>query len=87
MKFPATQTLDGPWQLLPVEEFAQGYYPLGDECWLQQDVPAHWQQLPLLERYAGKMIYRKRYALPELNTPPIPPERVARNCMRLNGLF
>ncbi len=55
-------TLDGTWDLLPTEEFAQGYYPLDDQAWLTQELPAHWQQHPLLEYYAGKMVYRRRFA-------------------------
>ena len=63
MTFPKTQTLDGDWQLLPIESFRQGFYPLDDDAWLTQALPAHWQQHPLLERYAGKVVYRKRFAL------------------------
>src|SRR5829696_4964861 len=63
MTFPITTTLDGTWQLRPTDTFRQGFYPLDDATWLEQDLPAHWQQHPLLERYAGKMVYRKRFVL------------------------
>jgi beta-mannosidase len=63
MTFPSTTALDGTWQLLPIDSFRQGFYPLADDTWLEQQLPAHWQQHPLLERYAGKMVYRKRFNL------------------------
>lgn len=63
MTFPETLCLDGAWQLLPIDTFRQGFYPLDDDAWLEQNLPAHWQQHPLLESYAGKMVYRKRFAL------------------------
>ena len=63
MTFPETLCLDGAWQLLPIDTFRQGFYPLGDDAWLEQNLPAHWQQHPLLESYAGRMVYRKRFAL------------------------
>ena len=63
MTFPITITLGGNWQLLPTDTFRQGFYPLDDDAWLDQELPAHWQQHPLLERYAGKMVYRKRFPL------------------------
>jgi beta-mannosidase len=66
MTFPQTRPLDGAWQLLPIDAFRQGFYPLDDDAWLEQDLPAHWQQHPLLERYAGKLVYRKRFTGQEL---------------------
>jgi beta-mannosidase len=71
MPYPAVTALDGPWRLRPTDTFRQGFYPLEDDAWLVQDLPAHWQQHPLLERYAGKVVYRKRFALPnaERRTP------------------
>jgi len=60
---PATVPLDGAWRLLPIDTFRQGFYPLDDDSWIEQELPAHWQQHPLLERYAGKMVYRKRFTL------------------------
>ena len=62
MTFPITTTLDGTWQLRPTDTFRQGFYPLDDPSWLEQDLPAHWQQHPLLESYAGRVVYRKRFA-------------------------
>jgi beta-mannosidase len=60
---PQSISLDGAWRLLPIDDFRQGFYPLDDESWIEQDLPAHWQQHPLLESYAGKMVYRKRFDL------------------------
>ena len=68
MTCPITKTLDGTWQLRPTDTFRQGFYPLDDETWLEQDLPAHWQQHPLLERYAGKVVYRKRFQIEGLRT-------------------
>src|SRR5919202_3424313 len=68
MTFPAITCLDGTWRLLPIDAFRQGFYPLDDDTWLTQELPAHWQQHPLLERYAGKMVYRKRFTLQEPRT-------------------
>jgi beta-mannosidase len=87
MRFPATKTLDGPWQILPVEEFSQGLYTLDDACWLEQSLPAHWQQHPLLERYAGKMVYRARCGLPGPADEGAPAGGAARYWLRLNGVF
>jgi beta-mannosidase len=63
MRRANSQSLDGSWELLPVENFAQGFYILDSSAWLKQDLPAHWQQHPLLERYAGKMVYRKKFSI------------------------
>src|SRR6266545_365122 len=63
MTFPNSTSLDGAWRLLPTDSFRQGFYPLDDDSWIEQDLPAHWQQHPLLERYAGKVVYRKRFPL------------------------
>jgi beta-mannosidase len=90
MTFPITTTLDGAWQLRPADTFRQGFYPLDDAAWLEQDLPAHWQQHPLLEHYSGKVVYRKRFALQGMedggrelgNDTPIP-----RYWLRLNGIF
>jgi beta-mannosidase len=94
MTLPQLLSLDGAWQLLPIDEFRQGFYPLDDEAWLEQELPAHWQQLPLLEHYAGKMVYRKRFqvtrnqfrmASDESDTRNSEP--VTRFWLRLNGTF
>src|SRR4051812_8939677 len=67
MSFPNSLCLDGAWRLLPIDSFRQGFYPLDDDAWIEQELPAHWQQHPLLERYAGKMVYRKCFALETTN--------------------
>jgi beta-mannosidase len=67
MRFPNSISLDGAWRLLPIDSFRQGFYPLDDEAWIEQELPAHWQQHPLLERYAGKMVYRRCFALETTN--------------------
>jgi beta-mannosidase len=92
MTFPRVLLLDGAWHLLPVDSFRQGFYPLDDDSWIAQDLPAHWQQHPLLERYAGNMVYRKRFALAASiadaatgpQSPAAPPQRY---WLRLNGVF
>jgi len=99
MTFPITMTLDGMWQLRPANTFRQGFYPLDDETWLEQELPAHWQQHPLLERYTGKLVYRKRFSVPGLgvrswgvgagssSTNSQPPTPNPRFWLRLNGVF
>ena len=84
---PALLSLDGVWKLLPVDTFRQGFYPPDDDTWLAQEIPAHWQQHPLLERYAGCMVYRRRFTLPD--APAIPPDQSApiRYFLRFNGVF
>lgn len=78
---PAIKPLNGSWRLLPVETFAQGYYPLDDDAWISQELPAHWQQHPLLERYSGKLVYRKRFELAD------PAPAGTRHWLRFNGIF
>ncbi len=63
MTFPITTVLDGIWHLMPTDAFRQGFYPLDDGAWLEQELPAHWQQHPLLETYTGKTVYRKRFTM------------------------
>src|SRR3954471_21932917 len=99
MTFPITMPLDGTWQLRPTDIFRQGFYPIDDATWLEQDLPAHWQQHPLLESYTGKMVYRKRFAFQGLGvrgwgvgaerpTPhPQPLTPTPRYWLRLNGTF
>ena len=67
MRQANSQSLDGSWELLPVDHFAQGFYILDSSAWLKQNLPAHWQQHPLLERYAGKMVYRKKFTLDQVS--------------------
>src|SRR5215207_3784357 len=99
MTFPITTPLDGTWQLRPANTFRQGFYPLDDATWLEQELPAHWQQHPLLESYAGKVVYRKRFAVQGLgvgswelgaaNSTPNSqlPTPNSRYWLRLNGTF
>jgi beta-mannosidase len=90
------QSLNGPWQLLPADTFRQGFYPLDDDVWVEHHLPAHWQQHPLFERYVGKMVYRKRFALQgtgnreqgiEDSPDPRPLIPDPRYWLRLNGIF
>jgi beta-mannosidase len=97
--FPQTFSLDGAWQLVPIDTFRQGFYPLEDAAWLDQELPAHWQQHPLLEHYAGKVVYRKCFPLQGLRTEEqglsldtaIPASQSSvlspRYWLRLNGIF
>src|SRR5690349_16794016 len=92
MTFPITTTLDGTWQLRPTDTFRQGFYPLDDATWLEQELPAHWQQHPLLESYAGKVVYRKRFACEGLSRDDAMPTAQSaalshRYWLRLNGTF
>src|SRR3954468_18890649 len=97
MTFPITIPLDGTWQLRPADTFRQGFYPLDDATWLEQELPAHWQQHPLLESYTGKVVYRKRFAAQGMGDggwgmedgTPIPhsPSPIPRYWLRLNGTF
>lgn len=84
MTLPSVRPLNDAWRLLPVDSFRQGFYPLDDDAWIEQDLPAHWQQHPLLERYAGKMVYRKRFALAQSPGGEAPPTRY---WLRFNGVF
>ncbi|MEN9937104.1 MAG: hypothetical protein RLZZ387_3683 [Chloroflexota bacterium] len=74
MAAPQVTLLNGAWRLLPVDSFRQGFYPLDDAAWLEQELPAHWQQHPLLERYTGKVVYRRRFALPSAERPVLSAE-------------
>ena len=69
--------LDGPWELLPTPTFRGNYY--SDAEWLTMDVPSHWQQHPALEKYSGKVVYRKRFELKK--------QKDRRYRLRLNGVF
>ncbi len=69
-------SLDGVWQLLPVEEFKDRY---PDEGWLEMEVPGHWQQHPDLEFYSGKVVYRRAFSFRR--------RRGKRYRLRLNGVF
>ncbi len=84
---PAVWSLDGAWTLLPVDTFRQGFYPADDDTWLTQEIPAHWQQHPLLERYAGCMVYRRRFTLPEAIADASEQSLPVRYFLRFNGVF
>lgn len=53
--------LNGEWELHPVSEFSNLW--LGEQApaegWIKQEIPAHWQEHPALQKHCGKMIYRK----------------------------
>lgn len=78
------RSLNGPWQLLPVDAFRQGFYPRDDRAWIAQNLPAHWQQHPLFERYSGKMVYRKAFSIDERVLDGQSPRR---HWLRFNGVF
>ncbi len=69
-------SLNGLWQLLPVEEFRESYPSDG---WLEMELPSHWQEHPVLESHAGKVVYKKRF--------PFQKRRNKRYRLRLNGIF
>ncbi|MGE5560252.1 MAG: glycosyl hydrolase 2 galactose-binding domain-containing protein [Chloroflexota bacterium] len=72
--------LSGAWDLRPVERFDASYRQGFEQAgWLQQELPAHWQQLPELEHHAGKVVYRRRF-----DFAPSPGRRYR---LRLNGVF
>ena len=73
----------GPaWQLRPVDYFTQGFYPLGDEGWLAQELPAHWQEHPELVHHTGNVVYRHRFgASGQSASPP------RRRWLRADGIF
>jgi beta-mannosidase len=71
-----TTSLNGTWQLLPVEEFKDRY---PEEGWLEMEVPSHWQQHPDLESYSGKVVYRRAFSFRK--------GRGKRYRLRLNGVF
>lgn len=81
-------SLNGRWQLLPVEQFRQGFYPLAEDGWAEQELPAHWQQHPLFEHYTGKMVYRRGFQFgPATSQIPDVPLPQVRHWLRLNGIF
>lgn len=68
------------WSMRPLDEFQQGVYDQTDAGWMPAPVPGHWQHLPGLEQYAGKVVYRCHF------TPPDRSE-AARAWLRVNGVF
>jgi len=71
-----TTSLNGTWELLPVQEFKDRYPEQG---WLEMEVPSHWQQHPDLESYSGKVVYRRAFSLRR--------RKGKRYRLRLNGVF
>jgi len=51
--------LSGIWQLAPVNRFGD---PLDGPDFLKMAIPSHWQQHPDLERYSGKVLYRRSFS-------------------------
>lgn len=91
-----TIPLNELWQLLPTDVFRQGFYPLDEHAWVEQRLPAHWQQHPLFEHYAGKMVYRQRFtlddyqvqaALARFSQETATHAPALRYWLRLNGIF
>lgn len=87
MNLSAVLPLNDRWQLLPIDRFRQGFYPQDDEFWIEQDLPAHWQQHPLLKCYIGKMVYRKRFRLGDFAPSGVGGQFAARYWLRFNGIF
>ena len=72
-----------PWQLRSVQRFNQGFYPLTDDGWSEQQLPGHWQQCSDLRYHTGKVIYRHRFAHPSNGA-----QRSSRRFwLRANGIF
>jgi beta-mannosidase len=73
-----------PWQLRPVDRFNQGLYPLTDEGWFEQELPAHWQQCQPLRYHTGKVVYRHRFNHRSVRHNDVPARRY---WLRANGIF
>lgn len=69
-------SLNGAWQLLPVDQFKDRY---PDDGWLEMEVPSHWQQHPDLESHVGKVVYKKVFGFER--------RKGKRYRLRLNGVF
>lgn len=69
-----------PWHVRPVERFNQGFYQLTGDSWIEQQLPAHWQQIQPLRFYTGKVVYRHRF-----DAPPNAGRR--RYWLRAEGIF
>lgn len=70
--------LSGPWQLVPVEAFTDDYSSVAG--WHEQEMPAHWQDLPAMETHVGKVVYRKTFTWDASAHPH-------RMWLRLRGVF
>lgn len=73
-------TLSGLWQLLPVDTFSDDYASTGP--WLEQTLPAHWQEHPALAQHTGKVVYRKTFRLSESDLAP-----AGRLALKIRGVF
>ncbi|HEY0736954.1 MAG TPA: hypothetical protein VGD69_18695, partial [Herpetosiphonaceae bacterium] len=69
-----------PWHVRPVERFNQGFYQLSGASWIEQQLPAHWQQIQALRFYTGKVVYRHHF-----DAPPNAGRR--RYWLRAEGIF
>jgi len=68
--------LSGAWELKPVERF-DGDYQRG--TWYKQVIPGHWQEIPELKNYSGRMVYRRAFNFSK--------EQDKRYWLRLKGVF
>ncbi len=81
-------TLTDNWQIRPLDVFRQGIYPRDNEGWQPARVPAHWQELPGLERHHGKVVYRCTFDWGRAEPAEAPPEASPeRWWLRLGGVF
>jgi beta-mannosidase len=82
-------TFTDHWFIRPLVRFEHGIYPRDDAGWQPATVPGHWQQLPGLEKHAGKVVYRCRF--PFVIDGYSPKEQAAqsfsRYWLKLNGSF
>lgn len=76
-------TLSDNWSIKALDEFQHGIYPRDDAGWIPATVPSHWQQIPALERHAGKVVYRCRFTLDDRNAD----QHSTRTWLRVNGAF
>ena len=75
-------TVLGPaWQLRPVDNFTDGFYPTSDAGWYEQTLPAHWQEHPELTQHTGNVVYRYCFGEPRLPNPKV------RRWLRAAGIF
>lgn len=72
--------LSGSWQILPVETFRDSYD--ASMPWIEQVLPAHWQEHPELAEHTGRVVYRKVFTLEEAAFQA--PGRVE---LRVRGIF
>jgi len=74
---PREMDISGDWLLAPVKRFDASYDQVAD--WHQVTVPGHWQEIPQLERYSGKVVYKKHFKFM--------PATEKRLFLKLNGIF